>query len=78
MPCRPGEASVLQSLERWPPPKEQLHRHREALRGHPRWGHGAEDADAQRRFPGEPGASEEDVMGRPPQSEPGRSFGDFR
>lgn len=26
--------------------KQQLHRHGEALRGHPHWGHGAEDTDA--------------------------------
>lgn len=62
-----------------PHPKEQLHRHREALRGHPHWGHGAEDTDTQRHFPGEPGASKEDEMGleRPPQSGPGRSFEGF-
>lgn len=62
-----------------PHPKEQLHGHREALRGHPSGGHSAEDADAQRRFPREPGVSEEDAMGleQPPQSGLSRSFGDF-
>nr|CAI9693661.1 unnamed protein product [Rangifer tarandus platyrhynchus] len=62
-----------------PHPKEQLHGHREALRGHLHGGHGAEDADEQRRFPREPGVSEEDAMGleRPPQSGLSRSFGDF-
>ena len=81
-PC-PAGLGMRASSRPWrgdPHPKEQLHRHREALRGHPRWGHGAEDADAQRRFPGEPGASEEDAMRleQPPQSGPCRSFGDFR
>lgn len=55
MPCRPGEASVLQSLERWPPPKEQLHRHREALRGHPVGATVLKTPTHKGAFPGSPG-----------------------